>query len=574
MDSVSPRRRTSALIALLATVAVVTLPWAVFSARADLSFGPHEAQYQITADSRLTVDFGPLGKLVVPAEKYLPLGLGLTVDIGQIPVSGVEEDEAHTGASQRRSGADSAADTSDSPESESGTSVGGGAVDALGGDIASYASLFSAPQAQIDQVVEGMSKEILSRWALAICIISGVLVAAAFILGPIRLAGIGRAFAGKELIGIGLVTILVLGSVGTAVLTRPKSLDADPAFDGTPLEGSQVTGRLGGVIDTAFKAVKDFSDDNDAFYDEVLANLRSQWDTRPLTGNWSDRGMVPPATADQPGNGQAGGQNQPVNADVSTFVFGSDLHCNIGMARVVGAVARMSQADAYIDGGDVTMTGTSAENYCLDVLDDELPDKLPRMIVKGNHDSTETTDHAKLRGWMVLNDSTAEMSGVTFFGGPDPRRTVFGSGPQLETDLTADQYAQKLSTEACASDFDIMLIHDARIGAPALRNGCAEYSLSGHWHKRIGPEELGNGVRYVSSTTGGALANALTPGPLKMDAELSILRVDNRTKRPIDVQVVTVSSDKKVTIEPWATFPRPLPLVAQPPEQDPSTEDD
>ncbi|MDN6527905.1 MAG: metallophosphoesterase, partial [Brevibacterium sp.] len=182
-----------------------------------------------------------------------------------------------------------------------------------------------------------------------------------------------------------------------------------------------------------------------------------------------------------------------------------------------------------------------------------------------------TTSHARTQGWKVLEDSSAQMSGVTFFGGPDPRRTVFGSGPQLETDLTADQYAQNLRTEACASDFDIMVIHDPRIGAPSLRSGCATYSLSGHWHKRVGPETLGSGVRYVSSTTGGALANALTPGPLKMDAELSILRVDNRTKRPIDVQIVTVSPDKTVTIDPWRTFPRPVPLIAQPPQTEPST---
>ena len=556
MEPVSARRRTSALLILVAVVAVVTLPWAVFSARADLSFGPHEASYQITADSRLTVDFGPLGKLLVPAGEYLPLGLGLSVDVGAIPVSGVEEDEDRTGASERRSDPDSAED--------SGEGVGGGAVDALGGDIASYASLFSAPQAQIDEVVHGLSQEILSRWALAVCIISGVLMATALILGPARLAGIGRAFVGKELVGIGLVTILVLASVGTAVLTRPKPLAADPAFEETPLAGAQVTGRLGGVIDAAFSTVTDFADENDAFYDQVLANLRSQWNTRPLTGNWSDQGMVPPPSGD----------DQPVNADVSTFVFGSDLHCNIGMARVVGAVAQMSDADGYIDGGDVTMTGTSAENYCLDVLDDELPDKLPRMMVKGNHDSTETTNHARSQGWKVLEDSNAAMSGVTFFGGPDPRRTVFGSGAQLETDLTADQYALRLGDEACANDFDIMLIHDARIGAPSLRSGCAEYSLSGHWHKRVGPEALGSGVRYVSSTTGGALANSLTPGPLKMNAELSILRVDNRTKRPIDVQIVTVSPDEKVTIEPWETFPRPMPLVAQLPQTVPVTEGD
>ncbi|SMY02434.1 metallophosphoesterase family protein [Brevibacterium antiquum] len=554
MESVSARWRTSALLILIAVVAAVTLPWALFSARADLSFGPHEARYQITADSRLTVDFGPLGKLLVPAGEYLPLGLGLTVDIGQIPVSGDKEDASHAGASERRSDRD-LADGSDQD-------FGGGAVDALGADIASYASLFSAPQAQVDEIVDGLTTEILARWALAVCLISGVVVSMAFILGPVRLAGIGRALFGKELIGIGLATVLILASVGTAVLTRPEPLVADPAFDGTPLAGAQVTGRLGGVIDAGFTAVKDFSDDNDAFYDQVLATLRNQWNTRPLTGNWSDQGMIPPPA----------GENQAPKADVSTFVFGSDLHCNIGMARVVGAVARMSGADAYIDGGDVTMTGTSAENYCLDVLDDELPDQLPRTIVKGNHDSTETTNHAKSQGWKVLENSSAQMNGVTFFGGPDPRRTVFGSGPQLETDLTADQYAQKLSDEACANDFDIMLIHDPRIGAPSLRSGCAKYSLSGHWHRRVGPETLGSGVRYVSSTTGGALANALTPGPLKMDAELSILRVDNRTKRPIDVQIVTVSPDKTVTIDPWRTFPAPVPLIAQPPQLEPTSE--
>src|SRR5699024_2263034 len=466
------RRRTTCLLLALAAVALVTLPWALFTSRADLSFGPHEAQYRVTADSRLTVDFGPLGELLVPAEDYIPLGLGLHVDIGEIPVSGDDRDEERPAA-----------------DPDEVKDPGGGSIDALGGDIASYASLFSSPQAQIDQVVEGLSREILTRWALAVCLVTGGLV--------------------------GLV------------LNRPNPIAAEPAFDGTPWAGSQVTGRLGGVIDTALTAVQDFAEDNDAFYDQVLAALRQQWDRRPITGNWTDRGMVPPAGA--------AGQEDADDSDraVPTFVFGSDLHCNIGMARVVGEVAGMSGADAYIDGGDITMTGTSAENYCLDVLDDELPDEMPRVIVKGNHDSTETTQHAKTRGWEVLEDSTAEMAGVTFFGAADPRRTVFGSGAQLETELTADQYAQRLRDEACETDFDIMLIHDAAVGAPSLRAGCADYALSGHWHRRVGPEPFGSGVRYLSSTTGGALANALTPGPLKMNAELSIIRVDNATKRPI-----------------------------------------
>jgi predicted phosphodiesterase len=553
---VSPRRRTIGLLIALAAVALLTLPWAVFTSRADLTFGPHEAQYRITADSRLTVDFGPLGTLLVPAEDYIPLGLGLHVDIGEIPVSGEDRDDDRPATGPDRVDDGGSGETGGDGSAE----AGGGAVDALGGDVASYAALFSAPQAQVDQVVAGLLQEILIRWALAVCLITGGLVGLAAVLGPQRLEAVVRAVAGKELIGITVVVALVLAGLGTVVAQRPKPIAPDPAFDGTPLAGSQVTGRLGGIIDTAFAAVKDFADDNDAFYDQVLTTLRSQWNQRPITGNWSDRGMVPPAGI--------GGQDDDSNDGVSTFVFGSDIHCNIGMARVVGAVTEMSGADAYIDGGDITMTGTSAENYCLDVLDDELPEKLPRMMVKGNHDSMETTGHAKTRGWKVLEDSSAEMAGVTFFGAADPRRTVFGSGPQLETDLTADQYAKRLAEEACDADFDIMLIHDAAVGAPSLRNGCVDYALSGHWHRRVGPEAFGSGVRYLSSTTGGALANALTPGPLKMNAELSIIRVDNATKRPIDVQIITVTPDQKVIIDPWVRFPAPLPLAAQPPEDE------
>src|SRR5699024_11292932 len=83
---------------------------------------------------------------------------------------------------------------------------------------------------------------------------------------------------------------------------------------------------------------------------------------------------------------------------------------------------------------------------------------------------------------ILLEDSTAEMAGVTFFGAADPRRTVFGSGAQLETELTADQYAQRLRDEACETDFDIMLIHDAAVGAPSLRAGCADYALRSEAH--------------------------------------------------------------------------------------------
>lgn len=534
------RRRLISLLVLLGTVALISLPFSLFSAKADLTFGPHEAQYQVTADSRLTVDFGPLGTLLIPVDQYLPLGLGAKVVIGEIPVSGEDDDEdLRATASQRRA---------DPPGDPSSEGAGGGTIDSLGGDIASYAALFSTPEVQISQVITGLSREILSLWALSTALVSGLLVALAFFLGEARIRGLGRSFQGKELYGLSLSAVLIFASVGIGVVNRPDPVVADPAFAGTPLAGAQVTGRLGGVIDSAFGAVKKFSDDNNKFYDGALENLYAQWNSRPLTGNWSSQGMVPPA-------GNLAGE------DVTTLVFTSDIHCNVGMARVAGAVTKLVGADGYVDGGDLTMTGTAAENYCLDVLDAELPNKLPRVIVKGNHDSSETMSHARSKGWNVLENSTANIAGVTFFGGPDPRRTVFGSGPQLETKLTADQYAQTLADQVCTTDFDLLLVHDARITKPALRTGCVDVSLSGHWHRRIGPENDGRGVRFLSSTTGGALPNALTPGPLRMNAEINILRIDNRTKRPIDVQVVTVTPDQEILIDPWVRFPQSLPLA-------------
>src|SRR5699024_582746 len=161
----------------------------------------------------------------------------------------------------------------------------------------------------------------------------GGLVGLAAFLGSQRLDGIVRALVGKGLIGICLVIVLVLTGLGGLVLNRPKPIAADPAFDGTPLAVPQVTGRLGGVNDTARTAVEDFAVDNEGVYDQMLATLRQQWDRRPIKGNWTNRGMVPPAGA--------AGEEDADDSDraVSTFVFGSDLHCNIGMARVVGEVA-------------------------------------------------------------------------------------------------------------------------------------------------------------------------------------------------------------------------------------------
>ncbi|MDR0593644.1 MAG: hypothetical protein LBG60_10415, partial [Bifidobacteriaceae bacterium] len=67
-------------------LAAPALFWGLATARADYSFGPHEATYEVTLDSRLTVDLGPLGSAVAPSRMLGPLGfLGGRVVVGPIP---------------------------------------------------------------------------------------------------------------------------------------------------------------------------------------------------------------------------------------------------------------------------------------------------------------------------------------------------------------------------------------------------------------------------------------------------------------------------------------------------------
>src|SRR5690606_9019292 len=162
-----------------------------------------------------------------------------------------------------------------------------------------------------------------------------------------------------------------------------------------------------------------------------------------------------------------------------------------------------------------------------------------------------------------------DVAGLTLIGAGDPRRTVFPSGDVLETGEDIPAFTDRVTQMACDADEDLLLIHDPRHAEPAVSQGCADYGLHGHWHRRVEPERLGDGVRTVGSTTGGALADALTPGPLKMPAEMSGLRYDRTTRQLVDVQYITVGMDASVQFSPWVAAPQPAPIVQVDPVEDP-----
>ena len=116
---------------------------------------------------------------------------------------------------------------------------------------------------------------------------------------------------------------------------------------------------------------------------------------------------------------------------------------------------------------------------------------------------------------------------------------------------------------------DSLLIHDPATRSPHWRPAVPTTACTGTGTAGCTPERYGEGVRTVGSTTGGALADALTPGPLKMGAEMSIMRIDRTTGAPVDVQYVSVGMDASVEFSDWVPFPGPAPaIVVDPTDED------
>src|SRR5665647_3277039 len=204
------------------------------------------------------------------------------------------------------------------------------------------------------------------------------------------------------LVAAGTITVLVVGTITASELLRPDpsgEVVASAVFDDTPLEGARITGRLAGVIDTyGGYAVKAYRD-NQAFYAAATDAVRAAWQV----------------SADRDERLAAVRQAPPV-----VMVLVSDLHCNIGMAEVIGAVAELSGAQVVLNAGDTTVNGTVVESYCVTAFADAVPDGATMLVVTGNHDSPETAVQARRAGMRVLEGEVVEVDGVRILGDADP----------------------------------------------------------------------------------------------------------------------------------------------------------
>ena len=151
----------------------------------------------------------------------------------------------------------------------------------------------------------------------------------------------------------------------------------------------------------------------------------------------------------------------------------------------------------------------------------------------GNHDSAETSRNYARAGATVLDGDVVEVDGLRILGDSDPNETRVGAGG------TAQAGKESAAEEARAPRRRRVRRrrrrrpaahpHPGRRRATLWTSGCVPAQISGHLHRRYGPERVDGAVRYISSSTAGATLGQPTVGPLNGVAEMTVLRWDPDT---------------------------------------------
>lgn len=232
---------------------------------------------------------------------------------------------------------------------------------------------------------------------------------------------------------------------------------------------------------------------------------------------------------------------------LSAFIFESDLHCNLGMTRVIREVATQSRASFVLSGGDITMSGTQLEALCTDVYLGRL-DGTPLVLVLGNHDSVQTGADLQASGAAVMNGEPVDVAGLTLLGDSDPYRSQIGSPTTLRDDETAEEFTERIAESACEAMPDVLVVHDPAHAASAIDDQCAPLVLSGHRHREEGPTVTGDTVAYTADNSGGTAENTPSYGPLATSSAVALFYYDADTGAVAGYRTVQFGRDGSVEV--------------------------
>ena len=583
--SVAFRKITRTLVLLLLTGAVSLLV-GLSTATASSPVGPHEAEWSTTLNSRLTLDLGPLGTIshASPAGPF-----GVDVVIGEIP--------GEFSSSQ--------VDTD---------SLG----QALSADGSSYLTLISRPELTVQAgvyslVADGLRRAGLIESVILCLVAAGRLATGGRLRDTIR-DGLSGTWA-SPLIGVTAV-VTVLGLLVPALRSDTVPGTRLDVLAHTPLAQARLSGRVADVVQAYGDQIVGRLESNQAFYAQVDANLAAAWQASQEVGGVVDvtaaSGAVdtaavreqadavaartgaataspPPSPGASPGATTSPGAPTGPGASSSaapgaspgatpqesatpalptgaqavaeygrtTAVLTTDLHCNLDMIALAGRLDALSGAQLHLDDGDLTMTGSSPEQVCVDALTDAVPSGVVRVATIGNHDSETTANQLRARGWTVTDGTVQSAAGLRILGDVDADRSPAGGTYQRGSENSA-QIGARLARTSCkaGADVDVVLIHQPYTFGPLVSEGCAPLLLAGHLHQEKGMSVSRGGNTTVTQLISGAGKGGTSIGPVTQDAYLHVLSFDeNGALR--GWRAVVVHPDASVTVGAWNGVPEP-----------------
>ena len=583
--SVAFRKITRTLVLLLLTGAVSLLV-GLSTATASSPVGPHEAEWSTTLNSRLTLDLGPLGTIshASPAGPF-----GVDVVIGEIP--------GEFSSSQ--------VDTD---------SLG----QALSADGSSYLTLISRPELTIQAglhslIADGLRRAGLIESVILCLVAAGRLATGGRLRDTIR-DGLSGTWA-SPLIGVTAV-VTVIGLLVPALRSDTVPGTRLDVLAHTPLAQARLSGRVADVVQAYGDQIVGRLESNRAFYAQVDANLAAAWQASQEVGGVVDvtaasgavdtaavreqadavaartgaataspspsPGASPGATT-SPGAPTGPGASSsaapgaspgatpqesatpalPTGAQAvaeygrTTAVLTTDLHCNLDVIALAGRLDELSGARLHLDDGDLTMTGSSPEQVCVDALTDAVPSGVARVATIGNHDSEATANQLRARGWTVTDGTVQSAAGLRILGDVDADRSPAGGTYQRGSENSA-QIGARLARTSCkaGADVDVVLIHQPYTFGPLVSEGCAPLLLAGHVHQERGMSVSQGGNAVVAQLISGAGKGGTSIGPVTQDAYLHVLSFDeNGALR--GWRAVVVHPDASVTVGAWNGVPEP-----------------
>ena len=577
--SVAFRKVTRTLVLLLLTGAVSLLV-GLSTATASSPVGPHEAEWSTTLNSRLTLDLGPLGTIshASPAGPF-----GVDVVIGEIP--------GEFSSSQ--------VDTD---------SLG----QALSADGSSYLTLISRPELTVQSgvyslVADGLRRAGLIESVILCLVAAGRLATGGRLRDTIR-DGLSGTWA-SPLIGVTAV-VTVIGLLVPALRSDTVPGTRLDVLAHTPLAQARLSGRVADVVQAYGDQIVGRLESNQAFYAQVDANLAAAWQASQEVGGVVDvtaasgavdtaavrrqadaaevrnRAATPspsPSSSASPGAPPGPGSSSsaapgaspgapsqesatpalPTGAQAvaeygrTTAVLTTDLHCNLDVIALAGRLDELSGARIHLDDGDLTMTGSSPEQVCVDALTDAIPSGVVRVATIGNHDSEDTANQLRARGWTVTDGTVQSAAGLRILGDVDADRSPAGGTYQRGSENSA-QIGARLARTSCkaGADVDVVLIHQPYTFGPLVSEGCAPLLLAGHVHQERGMSVSQGGNAVVAQLISGAGKGGTSIGPVTQDAYLHVLSFDeNGALR--GWRAVVIHPDASVTVGAWNGVPEP-----------------